>query len=222
MLSFSLTLGNGMNNTSGVSVVSVGSNGSSVGHRSGIDSGGVVMSISVVRAGVSVSVSIRMDSGVTVSIGVKDGGVGLGISLGFGIGFSIALPPSTVSIVSRISVVSAVVSAPSAIVSTIPIVSVGMAIVSVPGISSGISISLGFGFGCGISQSGKEKNCQLKRKKLYIFNQVYISECFKLTTFMVVEVSPGTTREDGSGPPLYILAFLQPTPEPTLRSGVAQ
>merc|ERR1711976_770170 len=57
-----------MNNTSGVSVVSVGS---SVGHsRSGIDSGSIVMSISVVRAGVSVSVSIRMDSGMTVSIGV--------------------------------------------------------------------------------------------------------------------------------------------------------
>merc|ERR1719414_2902828 len=147
-----------MNNTSGVSVISVGSNSSSVGHRSGIDSGSVVMSISVVRAGVSVSVSIRMVGGVVVSGGVEDSGVSLGISLGSGIGFSITLPPSTVSISVRISVVSAVVSAPSAIVSTI--VSIGMTIVSVPGISSGISISLGFGFGCGISQSGKEKNCQ--------------------------------------------------------------
>merc|ERR1711976_969137 len=72
---FSLTLGNGMNNTSGVSVVSVGS---SVSHsRSGIDSGSIVMSISVVRAGVSVSVSIWLDSCVTLRLGLNDGGVGL-------------------------------------------------------------------------------------------------------------------------------------------------
>ena len=34
---------------------------------------------------------------------------------------------------------------------------------------------------------------------------------------MIVEVSPGTAREDGPGPPLYILAFIKPTPD-TLRT----
>ena len=39
----------------------------------------------------------------------------------------------------------------------------------------------------------------------------------QLTTFMIVEVSPGTAREDGPGPSLYILAFIKPTPD-TLRT----
>merc|ERR1712029_132989 len=64
----SFTLGNGMNNTSGVSVVSVrgGNGGGSISHRGGVDGGS--MSIGVVRAGVSSIAIIRVTVGKSMAV----------------------------------------------------------------------------------------------------------------------------------------------------------
>merc|ERR1719232_2241844 len=85
-----------MNNTSGVSVVSVrgGNGGGGISHRSGISHGS--MSIGVVRAGVSSIAIIWVSVGKSMAVdaGVEDGRVGFSLSLRFSFSFSIALPVS--------------------------------------------------------------------------------------------------------------------------------
>merc|ERR1712029_659448 len=118
----SFMLGNGMNNTSGVSVVSVrgGNGGGGISHRCGISHGGS-MSIGVVRAGVSSIAIIRVSVGKSMAVdaGVEDGRVGFSLSLRFSFSFGIALPVSVS--VSGVSIVSTpsktVVSAVGTIVS---------------------------------------------------------------------------------------------------------
>merc|ERR1712223_851940 len=100
-----------MNNTSGVSVVSVrgGNGGGGISHRSGISHGS--MSIGVVRAGVSSIAIIRVSVGKSMAVdaGVEDGRVGFSLSLRFS--FSITLPVSVS--VSGVPVISTIVSTPS-------------------------------------------------------------------------------------------------------------
>merc|ERR1719367_472480 len=131
-----------MNNTSGVSVVSVrgGNGGGGISHRSGISHGS--MSIGVVRAGVSSIAIIWVSVGKSMAVdaGVEDGRVGFSLSIRL---------PVSVS-VSGVPVISTIVSTPSKTV-----VSAVGTVVSVPGISGGISLRLGFGLGGGISQSGE-------------------------------------------------------------------
>ena len=109
-----ITLSNGMNNTSGVSVVSVrgGNGGGGISHRCGISHGGS-MSIGVVRAGVSSIAIIRVSVGKSMAVdaGVEDGRVGFSLSLRFSFSFSITLPVSVS--VSGVPVISTIVSTPS-------------------------------------------------------------------------------------------------------------
>merc|ERR1719422_655900 len=108
-----ITLSNGMNNTSGVSVVSVrgGNGGGGISHRSGISHGS--MSIGVVRAGVSSIAIIWVSVGKSMAVdaGVEDGRVGFSLSLRFSFTFSITLPVSVS--VSGVPVISTIVSTPS-------------------------------------------------------------------------------------------------------------
>lgn len=82
-----------MNNTGGVGVVSVGggNGGSSVSHSGG-GIGDRMMSVSVVRAGVS-SIGIRVSvstvgESMAVDAGVEDGRIGLSLRVGFGFALS--------------------------------------------------------------------------------------------------------------------------------------
>merc|ERR1739836_325797 len=117
-----ITLSNGMNNTSGVSVVSVrgGNGGGGISHRCGISHGGS-MSIGVVRAGVSSIAIIRVSVGKSMAVdaGVEDGRVSFS--------FGIALPVSVS--VSGVPVVSTIVSTPSkTVVSAVGTVVSGMTV----------------------------------------------------------------------------------------------
>merc|ERR1712047_88456 len=124
-----ITLSNGMNNTSGVSVVSVrgGNGGGGISHRSGISHGS--MSIGVVRAGVSSIAIIRVSVGKSMAVdaGVEDGRVGFSLSLRFSFSFSITLPVSVS--VSGVPVISTIVSTPSkTVVSAVGTVVSGMTV----------------------------------------------------------------------------------------------
>merc|ERR1711920_872821 len=111
-----------MNNTSGVSVVSVrgGNGGGGISHsRVGVDGGS--MSIGVVRAGVSSIAIIRVSVGKSMAVdaGVEDGRVSFS--------FSITLPVSVS--VSGVPVISTIVSTPSkTVVSAVGTVVSGMTV----------------------------------------------------------------------------------------------
>merc|ERR1712047_69799 len=118
-----ITLSNGMNNTSGVSVVSVrgGNGGGGISHGS--------MSIGVVRAGVSSIAIIWVSVGKSMAVdaGVEDGRVGFSLSLRFSFSFSITLPVSVS--VSGVPVISTIVSTPSkTVVSAVGTVVSGMTV----------------------------------------------------------------------------------------------
>ena len=164
----SLTFSDSMNNTSRVSVISVGGGNGGVGVSHGV-------AVGVVGRG---GIVVRVVEAVSVVVGIKElrVGVGLGGRSSLLLFFGIPLPEITIS-VSRISVVStpsavvsAIVSAPSTVVS-------GMAVIGIPGISGGIS--LGFGLGLGKDHSGQKQKCQLKKRMKSPIKKFKIFSTFK-------------------------------------------